>query len=295
LLSYHFHLGFLYGGGIALAIIWGYLAYVAVFKPLRVAEWVHQHLSEAGFYIAGYAWAFAVALVGGFIAWRKNVLLPLRALTCLVENNPNDASCFWERALFLRFYTRDLRRALQDLDRAIELDPADPWYYGDRASAHLAARHWPEVVRDSTSAIMLADEWDKPAWRAWWFYHLRAYALYKLRDFRRAIDDFSQVIHFLEITDDDDKHRGDLAAAYYLRAIAHLRRKERTEAKSDFSEAHRLDPWHLLEPRWCRNVYTYVRLVMILLGLSAAYVFVTEGLISRIGDSILQELGESDG
>ena len=117
------------------------------------------------------------------------------------------------------------RRVIQDLSRAIELDPANAPAYTNRGIAHTNLDEYRPAIEDLSRAIEL-DPANAPAYTA------RGMAHTNLGEYRRAIEDLSRAIEL----DPANAH------AYTTRGIAHTNSGEHRRAIEDLSRAIELDP-----------------------------------------------------
>jgi tetratricopeptide (TPR) repeat protein len=120
---------------------------------------------------------------------------------------------------------RDYDKALRDFAEAIRLNPRDPLTFVERGRIHKARNENDQAIADCSEAIRL-----DPKWAGAYFNRGN---LYKLRkDHDQAVADYTQAIQLMPKDPD----------AYFNRANVYRARKEYAKAVADFAEVVRLDP-----------------------------------------------------
>jgi tetratricopeptide (TPR) repeat protein len=145
----------------------------------------------------------------------------------LIRAHPSDAAWYALRALVWE-QQGEVRKAIGDLDKAIELGHDDPHLYVNRGIFHAAIGEYDKAVADYNAA--LKGQLDDPV-----VYLHRAAAYLGQGETEKAIRDCDQVI----------RREPTRAAAYYQRGVAWRRRNELDKALQDFSSVLKLDPNHL--------------------------------------------------
>lgn len=131
-------------------------------------------------------------------------------------SNKERAEAHVELGLFL---DEDTKRALEEFDKAIGLEPGYDRAYFQRGLAHLALRDFDKAISDLTKAIELSPSTAE-------IYHRRAYAFHQKKDLARALADFDRSIDihptmwaYIERADVHvDKAAFQLAVADYRKA-----------------------------------------------------------------------------
>ena len=136
-----------------------------------------------------------------------------------VELAPREADYRKGRA---RYYLeqRDTQAALSDLDAAIEYDPQNASLFIDRASIHCRLRNYNQAMKDIDNALRIkADDVGS--------LHLRAYICMQRGDFIEALKAYDNVIRY--VSDDPN--------LYFERGQNYLALQRNDEAVADFSRA----------------------------------------------------------
>ena len=141
------------------------------------------------------------------------------------------ASEYAERA-FDAYQTEKYEKAIEDYDKAIELDLNNPYHYYYRAQARSELRQYKEAIADFSKAIEF-DPKDSDN------YVQRAKVRVELRQYKEAISDYDKAI---ELKPD--------SYYYYNRAQTKVELGQYEEAIADYSEALRREP---------NNAYTFYR------------------------------------
>jgi signal peptidase I len=139
----------------------------------------------------------------------------IEKFTAAIKQDANDSVAIYERA---RIYiaTTQYQKALDDLNRAIEIKPDSADIYASRAQVYRLLKKLPECINDATRAI----ECDAGCAKA---YEQRAHAYGDLDQFQKAIDDFTKQIEL-----DPDAH-----GAYLSRSHDRIQIEQYAEAIAD--------------------------------------------------------------
>jgi lipoprotein NlpI len=125
----------------------------------------------------------------------------------------------------------DLANAFGDLDRAIDLEPASPWSYSDRARLHLLQGERAKAMADFDQAVAVAPDEGMP-------YLERGNALFNLGEFAAAAEDHAKALQRHAL---DAKNDGYILLFRHLDA-AHLGRTG-TDALADGAGALLAKNW----------------------------------------------------
>ena len=133
------------------------------------------------------------------------------------------------------------RQAIQDYDKAIELDPEDSRSHSHRAYAHLVLREYRRAIEDFDRAFELDPHltWtftlnSQQTFDISYAYADRAEERFLLGEYRRTIADYGRAIDFAP---------EDALPSYYAnRAAAYLELGEHPQAIEDYDRAIMLDP-----------------------------------------------------
>lgn len=116
-------------------------------------------------------------------------------------------------------------KAIDDLNKAIDLSPDDAESYYNRGAAYIDLEQYDKAISDYSKAIDLEPE------RAIYYINRgRAYDL--IDDNDRAIDDFDRAVEI----------NPDSSAAYFSRAMVYLKLRELDRAVEDINKALALNP-----------------------------------------------------
>jgi len=118
----------------------------------------------------------------------------------------------------------EYQRALQDYDRAIELDPNYAKAYHNRGIAYDELGEYQRALQDYGCAIELDPNYAKA-------YHNRGDAYSELGEYQRALQDYDRAIEL------DPNY----AISYYNRGDAYLRLKNTPQARDDYRHSYGLD------------------------------------------------------
>ena len=136
----------------------------------------------------------------------------------------NQALAFHYRgALYLKQERND--EAIQDLDRALAINPRLATAYSDRGIAHRRRGQYELAIADYSEAIRLWPEWHD------WYVH-RGLAFSALARHDEAIVDYGKALSL----------RPNLVSALVARGDAFLTKGENANARTDFRRAVALDP-----------------------------------------------------
>ena len=139
----------------------------------------------------------------------------------------------------MHLYKGDPDKAIADYTNLISLAPDNFGAYFRRGNALLFKQEWEKASADYTDAIRLIKKGPRISKDALIHSHLqRALAQYKLRNFRGAIDNFTEVINI------GISANGVIAENYSSRGLMYARLPDYRLAVEDFTEAIRLDPYN---------------------------------------------------
>jgi tetratricopeptide (TPR) repeat protein len=168
-------------------------------------------------------------LANGLKAYDENFYqVTLEMFTAVLQNSRIEVK--WQPiALGWRGQTyRSMKRyteALEDIDRAIELDPKYDWAIAIRGETYRLMERYPEALQDFDRAIELNPKYD-------WAIALRGYTYYIMKRYPEALEDIDRAIELNPKLDWSIAHRGH---TYYSM-------KRYPEALQDFNRAIELNP-----------------------------------------------------
>ena len=148
----------------------------------------------------------------------------IQDLTKAIELNPNDADAYAVRgASYIGQDEHD--QAIQDLTKAIELKPNDADAYDIRGHAYLRRHEHGRVIQDLTKAIELNPKLAGA-------YYFRGLAYYSKSQYDYAIQDLTKAIEL----------KPDYAEAYYTRGRSYVGQGKYDHAIEDLTKAIELKP-----------------------------------------------------
>ncbi len=127
-----------------------------------------------------------------------------------------------------KYYAKDYNQAITHLDKAIQLNPEDTFYFMIRGGVKDALGKHDDAIDDYNQAIKVDPENIHA-------YNARGSAKNHIGDYKGAKDDYSKIIKL-------DHNNGE---AYKARGNINLKLKNYQAAFKDFTEAIRLDPQDL--------------------------------------------------
>jgi len=157
-----------------------------------------------------------------------------RLLDEAIEDNPNLPFVYAERA-YMNFQKENFSAAVDDYNKAIKLDPAQPEYFLNRGLALEKLKHTNAAYTDYTTAIRLQNNFEK-AWLN------RGNLLARLGRLNEAVEDYTAAI----------THSPEYASAFFNRAMVLNRLKKRDLACADLQTAERLGV--KVEPRAWKSI-----------------------------------------
>jgi tetratricopeptide (TPR) repeat protein len=131
------------------------------------------------------------------------------------------------------------REAIEEYNKAIELDPEMADAYNNRGRAYIVRGMYESAIEDLDEAIRLDPEMAIA-------YNNRGLAYVGLGEYERAIEDYDEAIRL----------DPDYASAYNNRGAAYFRLGEFERAIEDCTEAIRIDPDHIPAHAWRAMAYT---------------------------------------
>lgn len=140
-----------------------------------------------------------------------------------IELNPNYAEAYNNRGI-TKSNLKDYRGAIQDYNKTIELNPDDPSPYINRGRAKSDIEDYQGAIQDCSKAIELSNYG--------YAYEIRAYVRVILKDYRGAIQDYNKEI---EINPNN-------ADVYLKRGVAKVKLEDYRGAIQDYNKAIILDP-----------------------------------------------------
>ncbi|HEX2916292.1 MAG TPA: tetratricopeptide repeat protein [Chloroflexia bacterium] len=167
----------------------------------------------------------------------KQMLAEISSLTAAIEEKPDDPDVYIERGMAYKKQGQ-LSLAMEDFDRAIELDSEYNYAYYVRGNAHFDLKEYKKAISDYDQAIRL-DPSDA------YTYNHRGLAYHELKQYPAAIKDFDIA---LELTPED-------SAAYYVRGLAYFDYKKYEQAIQDFTRAIELNTYYMTAYSGRGNAY----------------------------------------
>jgi tetratricopeptide (TPR) repeat protein len=141
-----------------------------------------------------------------------------------LQLDPKQVWAYVERGYVFR-RLQEFHLAIEDFNRALQLDPKDTWAYASRSLAFFELNEYQRAIEDCDRAIQLDPKYT-------WAYVCRSIAYRGLYKYRQAIEDCN---HALELN-------SNFARAYFHRSIAYSRIHEYQAAIEDCNQAQKLDP-----------------------------------------------------
>jgi len=170
-----------------------------------------------------------------------------------ISLDPQNPNYYMIRADY-RFETDQQMEAIKDLDQAIKLDPINPVYYGNRGLMKLLMEQYANAASDLTKAIRLDPTEEE-------YVRNRGHANYNAGRFQHAIEDYTKSMRILvgklknekrfpEIAKINDK----LQDLYLIRGSAFIQMDRAGQACDDFQRALELGERRGLNylRRYCR-------------------------------------------
>lgn len=145
-----------------------------------------------------------------------------------IRQRPNNPRAYNTRGLLYHELRADFDRAIDDYNKAIELDPTGDYavyIYTNRGIAYAVKGNYDQAIRDYSKTIEFRPEYAQA-------YSNRGNAYSKKGDFYQAIRDLNKAIEL------DPKK----AATYYNRGSVYLAKGDHRRAISDYNKAIELDP-----------------------------------------------------
>ena len=144
-----------------------------------------------------------------------------------IELNPYDAGSYNNRGVVYQ-QLEEYERAIQDYDRAIELDIRDAGVYNNRGVAYDKLGQYERAIQDYDRAIEL-DIQDAGV------YNNRGLSFFNLKRYERAIQDYDRAIEI------NPQH----ASAYFNRGAAYYKLGQYEHAIQDYDKAIELKPQYV--------------------------------------------------
>ena len=140
--------------------------------------------------------------------------------------NPNDPFIYTVRGS-VYFYQQDYKKAIENQSKALELDPNNDDAYYNRGNTYLRTNEWDKAAADFSKIIELNKPDTKCLYCA---YKFRAEAYYKLNNIDQAIADYE---HALTINSEVE--------TYVNAGFAYFAKGDIQDAQEKFFQANRLD------------------------------------------------------
>jgi serine/threonine-protein kinase len=147
----------------------------------------------------------------------------IQLLTAIIQSNPSKIEPYLERAI-VYCISRNAKLALADCDRAISIDPTDSRGYQLRAEVESLLRDKNDAIADASQAVQL-----KPSPAT---YIVRAECYLRMNQPDNAIADCNSALQLSQ----------SCAAAYYVRCIADIYKRQLDAALQDITTAIELKP-----------------------------------------------------
>src|SRR5688572_17450241 len=155
----------------------------------------------------------------------RNWIISLLIFSSLITACNSDSAEKHLNQGVINYHTGNLQQAIQDFDRAIELDPNLAVAYGYRGTAYYLLEDLEQAKQNYTKAIELDPGFADA-------YYNRGRIYYESSALNEAIDDFTEAI---ELKPDD-------AQVHYYRGYAYFTSKNYEAALNDFERALDIDP-----------------------------------------------------
>ncbi len=165
--------------------------------------------------------------------------IPSKAVRALLTETKTESIQQWHKRKIIRavqyymiaqekYFAKDYNQAITHLDKAIQLNPKDTFYFMSRGGVKDALGKHDDALDDYNQAIKLDPENIHA-------YNARGSTKNHIEDYKGAKDDYSKIIKL-------DPNNGE---AYTARGNINLKLKNYQAALEDFIEAIRLDPQDL--------------------------------------------------
>lgn len=122
----------------------------------------------------------------------------------------------------------DHQGAIEDFNKAIEVDPDNSVYYAERGYSKAALQDYPGAIADYNKAIELRPEFTKC------FYFARGDAKSYLQDYQGAVDDYTKS---MELRNCPESAPIGNDAIYYRRGLSKIELGQMTSGCSDLKKA----------------------------------------------------------
>jgi len=144
-----------------------------------------------------------------------------------LELDPNYPGAYYSRGLSY-YYKGDFDRAIEDFDKALELDPNYPGTYNSRGLSYYYKGDFDRAIEDFDKALELDPNYPGT-------YYNRGLSYYYKGDFDRAIEDLDKA---LELESADTLR----AKTHLLRGYAYQLKRDFLKAFDDFVDSNKINP-----------------------------------------------------
>jgi tetratricopeptide (TPR) repeat protein len=170
------------------------------------------------------AWVYAAR--GEAYRHLSNYDLAIQDFNRAIALDPKYAQAYGSRGRVYRQLEK-LQQSIADFERAIALDPERPWFYAQQGENYRDIEKYSYAIKLYNQALALEPE------LFFWAYGSRGYTYFRLRDYDRAIEDFTQAI----------ERAPDYIWGYGQRGRVYRHLNILDKALADLNRALELDPY----------------------------------------------------
>lgn len=175
--------------------------------------------------IRGKKGANAFSIMGSYYLDKNEKDKAFECYNKAIDNDPNNEDNYISRGLLFHNYYKDLKKALEDYNRAIELKNDIPIYYDQRGKLYIDLNQFQKAIDDLTYSLEIG--YDRPE-----TLNSRGVAYIELGLKEEALKDFSQAI----------KIKPSYYLAYRNRAFLYKELGMYKEAIEDFKKVIEINP-----------------------------------------------------
>lgn len=145
-------------------------------------------------------------------------------LSRAIQLNPNDAEAYYKRGN-INYDQGNFEAAIEDYTTAVRLNENMPDVFFNRGLAYSEVQDYPSAIDDYNQTIRLNSN-DSEA------YYKRGKAYFEIKDYRKAIEDYTEAI----------RRNSNNEIAYINRGLAYSAAGDKQAAIADYTQAIRLNP-----------------------------------------------------